>query len=518
MGSDSEMPRLRRFGNTLFAWMLGLLSDRQVGDTASGMRVIRRSALEHLYPLPDGLHFTPAMSARALLEGRLKLIEVPIPYAERVGQSKLSVVRDGWRFLVTIVRAAMCYRPSPPLLMGAGAIGTLGLLVAATPAWLWVRDGYFEEWMIYRILLASLLITVAAFTVCVAVVADRIIEVAQRREVAGRPIALSLRRLFHAPLRWVAPGIVVLVAVSLVWPGVQEYLTTGLVSMHWSRSVLSSLLIVLAAMLSLTSLLLEMMELIVAQRAVDAPLAPPDRVHLRHGERAGSVAAQFDQFADSYDSDCMRGLAATGESRAYFAAGRAHHLAQWWRANQPHPATTIIDYGCGTGEGTLALALAFPNAHIVGVDVSLASIERARSHPRNEQVTFSHLADGDLQLRSADLVHVNGVLHHVPPPERDGVLGSLYRSLRSGGIVAVFENNPLNPGTRWVMSRIPFDRDAIPLYPSETARRLRTVGWHLEHRAFLFWFPRALAALRPLERYLERVPLGAQYAVFASKP
>ena len=103
MGADSEMPGVRRIGNLLFAWILGLLSDRRLDDTASGMRVIRRDALSDLYPLPNGLHFTPAMSARALLEGRLTLTEVPVPYAERIGRSKLSVVKDGLRFLAAIV-------------------------------------------------------------------------------------------------------------------------------------------------------------------------------------------------------------------------------------------------------------------------------------------------------------------------------------------------------------------------------------------------------------------------------
>ena len=63
----SRMPWIRRFGNRLFALLLARLASSEVRDTASGMRVIRRSALPNLMPLPDGLHFTPAMSARALL-------------------------------------------------------------------------------------------------------------------------------------------------------------------------------------------------------------------------------------------------------------------------------------------------------------------------------------------------------------------------------------------------------------------------------------------------------------------
>ncbi len=66
--------------------------------------------LEKLYPLPDGLNFTPVMSTRALHED-IKMIEVPIRYEERAGESKLSVIRDGLRFLFTILGTAATYNP-----------------------------------------------------------------------------------------------------------------------------------------------------------------------------------------------------------------------------------------------------------------------------------------------------------------------------------------------------------------------------------------------------------------------
>jgi hypothetical protein len=90
------------------------------------MRIVRRHALGHLYPLPDGLNFTPVMSTRSVHEG-LTVIEVPIPYAERVGRSKLSIVRDGTRFLTTILWTGMEYNPVRLL----GALGLLFLSVVA---------------------------------------------------------------------------------------------------------------------------------------------------------------------------------------------------------------------------------------------------------------------------------------------------------------------------------------------------------------------------------------------------
>jgi len=62
------------------------------------------------------------MSTRALHE-QLKMVEVPIPYSERVGRSKLSVVKDGMRFAQSIVWTALNYNPVRPLgLIGLGAL------------------------------------------------------------------------------------------------------------------------------------------------------------------------------------------------------------------------------------------------------------------------------------------------------------------------------------------------------------------------------------------------------------
>jgi hypothetical protein len=92
------------------------------------MRVLRRRCLNQIYPLPDGLNFTPVMSTRSLHEG-LKVVEIPIPYRERSGRSKLSVVRDGLRFLWTIVWTALQYNPARIMeLMGFGALAVAGII------------------------------------------------------------------------------------------------------------------------------------------------------------------------------------------------------------------------------------------------------------------------------------------------------------------------------------------------------------------------------------------------------
>lgn len=128
-GAESQMPVTRRLGNLFFANLLSIVARRSVSDSASGMRIFRRDILQRIYPLPDGLNLTPVMSTRALHEG-IRMVEVPIPYSERLGRSKLSVVRDGSIFLHSIIWTALTYNPVRILgLLGLAGVG-LALAVA----------------------------------------------------------------------------------------------------------------------------------------------------------------------------------------------------------------------------------------------------------------------------------------------------------------------------------------------------------------------------------------------------
>src|SRR5450631_669238 len=173
---ESRMPLLRRIGNALFALLLSFFSSTRVRDTASGMRVVRRSSLPRLLPLPDGMHFTPAMSARAILSPDLRIFEAEMPYHERVGESKLHVIRDGLRFLRVIVEAAFLYRPSRPL----GFLGALFVIVALIailpPSLFYLRTGHVLEWMIYRFIVAELATTSGILLLCASYLARRMVH------------------------------------------------------------------------------------------------------------------------------------------------------------------------------------------------------------------------------------------------------------------------------------------------------------------------------------------------------
>jgi len=228
------------------------------------------------------------------------------------------------------------------------------------------------------------------------------------------------------------------------------------------------------------------------------------------------VATDFDSYADSYDRDLSEALAVSGEDRMFFARGRVAWLAKRLREMHSTPRR-IIDFGCGTGASTPIL-LEIPGAEkIIGVDTSARSIGLARQNHGSHQVVFSPLEEY-IHSEPADLAYCNGVFHHIPLSQRSESLQFLFQSLRVGGLFSFWENNPWNPGTRYVMAHCAFDRDAVTLSPVEARRLLRSAGFKVVRTDFLFLFPRALKALRSLEPLLSPLPLGAQYHVLCQKP
>ena len=159
-GAQSEMPLVRRIGNTIFASLLSLVAGVRISDSASGQRVIRRSVLPRLYPLPNTLDFTPAMSTRALHEN-LTIVETPIPYKERSGRSKLSVVRDGLRFFKSIVWTALTY--NPVRIFGGVGLALLSLAVLLLGWELVSHLGAGAAWSFPRIF-GAMVLAVAGLT------------------------------------------------------------------------------------------------------------------------------------------------------------------------------------------------------------------------------------------------------------------------------------------------------------------------------------------------------------------
>jgi SAM-dependent methyltransferase len=234
-----------------------------------------------------------------------------------------------------------------------------------------------------------------------------------------------------------------------------------------------------------------------------------------HGAGA-DAAAVFDAAAAEYEAQLARGLSLAGEGRDYFARGRVDWVARRLR-ELGASAGRVLDFGCGDG-AAVPLLLGLPGAlSAVGVDVSRESLDRAQRTNAGLPASFVEL-DRFAPAGDFSLAYCNGVFHHIPLDERDRAARAVYDALAPGGLFAFWENNAWNPGTRWVMSRVPFDRDAIPLSPPVARRLLRGAGFEVLRTDFLFVFPHLLRALRVLERALSPLPLGGQFLVLCRRP
>jgi glycosyltransferase involved in cell wall biosynthesis len=81
-----------RWGNWLVAKLLQVLfGGPSLSDCGCTLRLLRRSAAQRLLPrlTVGGSHFLPEMVCLALLQGQ-RLVEVPVNYRDRVGESKIT--------------------------------------------------------------------------------------------------------------------------------------------------------------------------------------------------------------------------------------------------------------------------------------------------------------------------------------------------------------------------------------------------------------------------------------------
>lgn len=265
MHSDSKMPGVRRLGNRIYAALISLLSGRRVEDSASGMRVFARSLLPRLAPLPSGLHFTPAMTARVACMGA-RIVETPIPYAERQGRSKLSVVRDGLRFLRVILGVIFAYFP----LRVFGPIGLLFLAAALAyaydPVTFYLENRRLNEEVIYRLVTITTLCVCGLMALAFGLLGQKVSNIS-----VGRA-----RGFIDTP--WLREGSILsgtvlsVAGVLLNSKTIIEYVTSGYITTHWVYVLAGSLLVISGTLLLCMGIILGILDHLPGTGAPDKSL------------------------------------------------------------------------------------------------------------------------------------------------------------------------------------------------------------------------------------------------------
>jgi SAM-dependent methyltransferase len=228
-------------------------------------------------------------------------------------------------------------------------------------------------------------------------------------------------------------------------------------------------------------------------------------------------SAEFDRFADEYDQMLRQSVSVTGESPEFFHEYKIRVLSLLVQ-KQRVAAETILDFGSGVGNSTPYLRKYFPQARLSGADVSERSLEVAGERFPGD---FAGLRIEDNRVPAPDgafdIAFSACVFHHIPHDEHVRWLRELRRVTRVGGMLTIFEHNPLNPLTVRAVSTCPFDGDAHLLRAGELMERCEASGWGNPMAQYHLFFPHLLSGLRVFEPYLSSVPFGGQYLVSAMK-
>ena len=120
----------RYIGTPAISFLLRMFTGLKVGDSQCGLRAFTREALDRLELKTDGMELASEMILKAARRD-LKVADVPVPYAERLGEAKLNTFRDGWRHLRFLLLASPNYLFTIPGVL-LSILG-LAILIAALP-------------------------------------------------------------------------------------------------------------------------------------------------------------------------------------------------------------------------------------------------------------------------------------------------------------------------------------------------------------------------------------------------
>ena len=235
--------------------------------------------------------------------------------------------------------------------------------------------------------------------------------------------------------------------------------------------------------------------------------------------------AEFDDYAkESYSAGMEDGFKRLmGETARIFLEHKSAWMIDYLRKAGFHTRDkALLDVGCGTGTFLQILREQGYAGKLDGCDVSSAMLEQsAQLFFLGQPPSFHHLKPGEalpFAEESFDFVTIVCVYHHIEPTERPAITRELFRVLKPGGNVFVFEHNPWNPATQWIVARCPIDVNAKLVTSLALASLLGQANFEEVGTKFILFFPPRLKALWTAEKYLSWLPLGGQYVTYARKP
>ena len=227
---------------------------------------------------------------------------------------------------------------------------------------------------------------------------------------------------------------------------------------------------------------------------------------------------EFDVFAKNYRELHQNAIRLSGEDIGYFSKYKVEDTIKCILKNGfPHDLS-ILDFGSGIGESVPYFLKNLPLCRLTCLDVSQGSLNVGiKKFARKAQ--FAHYNGREIPFDD-DFFHViftACVYHHIPFDLHKKLIEESYRVLRPGGIFIAFEHNPYNFITVKTVAACPFDDNAVLIHGKAFQRLLERGQFNNSKLQYRIFFPSSLRLLRPLEKFLSWLPLGAQYYVTAQK-
>lgn len=230
-----------------------------------------------------------------------------------------------------------------------------------------------------------------------------------------------------------------------------------------------------------------------------------------------AVADDFDRVAEDYEKQINSAISFAGMEHTFYIDVKRRQLLKLIGDRFTNmSALDVLDLGCGIGGYHGGLASTFHELH--GADVSSKSLEMARrKHPwvHYEGYDGARLPYTDDRF---DVVFTICVMHHVPPGHWENFVDEMMRVLRPGGMALVFEHNPYNPATQYIVRTCEIDKDAVLLRPFQLRRLFARSGFGEVRTRTILSVPPKGAVLSGLDGLLGYLPFGAQYYLSAVKP
>lgn len=226
--------------------------------------------------------------------------------------------------------------------------------------------------------------------------------------------------------------------------------------------------------------------------------------------------AEFDKFAEEYRCLHAANIAASGESPEFFAEYKVKDVAQLTKAAGLR-VTQVLDFGAGIGNSVPHWRAYFPGASITCVDVSQKSLEIGKERFADAQFRLFDGRSLPFSEGTFDVIFAACVFHHIPHSDHLSLFREMRRVLAVGGLLVIFEHNPLNPLTVRAVNTCPFDENAKLIRGTVLRDAVLAAGFSNPTVRYRIFFPAALRAFRRLESWLTWCPLGAQYYVAGYK-